>query len=224
MLGEPAAVAEERRFDDHGTLTATRWGDRVRVRITPTPGWYYNTAFPTKVTVGDAVLGKKNAELHGHVPADDKAAWVEFLAVSAAPEVTAKAVFCNEDGCVGPMTTRATVADGRVAVTKAAKAYLRDVPLEVRGMPNHRVAVAQDPRMGPCLVLVAEFAGPNERRAASPRWRVVHAGTNADGLKPKLQAALKPSTVETIAEIESTLLHVKQRCGGRPPAKAKQPQ
>jgi len=51
--------------------------------------------------------------------------------------------------------------------------------------------------------------------AAKPpaRWRVVHAGTDAGGLKPKLQKALQPSTVETVVEIDSAVRHVKTRCG-----------
>ena len=52
--------------------------------------------------------------------------------------------------------------------------------LDVQAMPNRRVAVAKDPRLGLCLVLVA----------SAGEWRVISAGTNIKGIEPKLKKAL----------------------------------
>lgn len=198
------------RFEDYAQLQAKRIGTTVRVFITPRSGWFYNTAFATTVTFGDVVRSKKYAELRGHVPAEEKAAGAMFTATTPANAVTAKAVFCNADGCVGPFTARVMVSDVRVAVRAAVQAHLRmpdaaAAALEVVVLPNGVLALGRDPLTRMCVVLADAASG----------WRVVTAGSKlGDHIKPKLEAALKPIDVADIAEIDSALRAVRRVCGG----------
>lgn len=97
------AETQAEGFADHGTVTATRSGGKVTIVVAGKGEWHVNTEYPIKVQLGEAKLGKADAQYAGSK--NGKADSATFETSDAANSGTVKAVFCDASSCTAPLKT-----------------------------------------------------------------------------------------------------------------------
>lgn len=96
-----ATPSEAQVFNNHGTVSATRKGDKVTVVVAGKGEWHVNMEYDIKVTLGDKKLGKADARYAGGK--DGKADSATFETSEKASSGEVKAVFCDAHSCTAPM-------------------------------------------------------------------------------------------------------------------------